>query len=343
MATTTLTISLIDAADPDAVDGAYEVQAAATANDIPDFPRPSRVQFEASLRVPWPGEDATRWIARLDDGGIVGLLTVELPTLDNLENAFIEPVVAPPFRRRGVGRALFDHAVAFARERGRKRVMANTAHALPGGVPRDPGPRAFAEHTGMHPALEEIRRRLDLSTVAWADLDTMLAGARAAAAGYSLVRWRDIVPEEHIVDVARLDSDFINEAPMGDLALEAEKFDAERIRAVEAARAQYGRTVVATAAVHDATRRVVALSDVARQAGHVEHVGQGITLVDRGHRGHRLGLLTKIENLRYAVDQLPGMRYIDTWNAAVNKHMIAINERMGFRPVDAWVDWQREI
>jgi GNAT superfamily N-acetyltransferase len=343
MATTTLTISLLDAADPAAVDGAYQVQAAAVANDVPDFPKPSRVHFEASLRVPWPGEDATRWIARLDGGEIVGVLTVELPTLDNLENAFIDPVVAPRFRRQGVGRALFDHAVAFVRERGRKRVMAHSGHALPGGEPRDPGRSAFAEHVGMHRALEEIRRRLDLTTVDWADLDEMLAGARAAADGYSLVRWRNIVPEEHVVDVARLDSDFLNEAPLGDLALEAEKFDAARIRAAEAARVHYGRVVVATAAVHDATGRVVALSDLARHAGHVEHVGQGITLVDPGHRGHRLGLLTKIENLRYAIDELPGMRYIDTWNAAVNKHMISINERMGFRPVDAWVDWQREV
>jgi hypothetical protein len=75
----------------------------------------------------------------------------------------------------------------------------------------------------------------------------------------------------------------------------------------------------------------------------VEHVGQGITLVDPAHRGHRLGLWTKIENLRYAIDELPGMRYIDTWNATVNAHMIAINERMGFRPVDAWYDWQLEV
>jgi hypothetical protein len=130
---------------------------------------------------------------------------------------------------------------------------------------------------------------------------------------------------------------------MGDLALEAERVDPARIRATEAARERHGRTVVATAAVHDATGRAVALSALTRQAGHVEHVDQGITLVDPAHRGHRLGLLTKIENLRYGMDELPGMRYIDTWNAAVNTHMISINERMGFRPVDSWCDWQMDI
>jgi GNAT superfamily N-acetyltransferase len=188
-----------------------------------------------------------------------------------------------------------------------------------------------------------VRRRLDLETVDRAQIDAMLAEAKAASTGYSVARWRDIVPERYIVDVARLDSDFMNEAPMGDLILEAEQVDPARIRAVEAARVHYSRTVISTVAVHDATGRVVAMSDVVRNADQVEHVGQGITLVDPAHRGHRLGLLTKIENLRYAMAELPGMRYIDTWNAAVNDHMIAINERMGFRAVDAWPNWQLEL
>jgi GNAT superfamily N-acetyltransferase len=158
MATTTLTIIPLDAADPAAVDGAYRVQAAAVANDVPDFPEPSRYQFEGELRVPWPGHDGHHWIARRDDGEIVGYLSVGLPTLDNLENAFIDPVVAPPFRRQGIGRALFERGVAHARAHGRRRVMAHTSHALPGGVPRDPASRLFAERMGMRPALEEIRR-----------------------------------------------------------------------------------------------------------------------------------------------------------------------------------------
>ena len=37
------------------------------------------------------------------------------------------------------------------------------------------------------------------------------------------------------------------------------------------------------------------------------------------------------------------MRYIDTWNAAENKPMIAINEAIGFRAVDGWVDWQHDV
>jgi GNAT superfamily N-acetyltransferase len=342
MPSTTLTITPLDPADTAAVDAAYRVQAVAIANDVPDFPSPCRRRFVTSLRVQWPGAEDRHWVARGADGEVVGHLAVELPTLDNLQNAFVGVTVPPERRRVGVGRALYDHAVAFVRERGRSRILAFTPDTLPGGEPRDPAPSAFATAVGMKSSLDEVRRRLDLATADWPALDAMLAGARAMAAGYTVVNWGDTVPDEYVAGVAALDSDFLNEAPLGELVMEAEKFDPARIRAAEAARAQYGRHIAATAAVHDATGQVVALSDLARQADHVEHVGQGITLVNPAHRGHRLGLLTKIENLRRAVDRFPGMRYIDTWNAAVNAHMIAINEQLGFRPVDLWHNWQVE-
>jgi RimJ/RimL family protein N-acetyltransferase len=70
------------------------------------------------------------------------------------------------------------------------------------------------------------------------------------------------------------------------------------------------------------------------------HAWQGITLVDPAHRGHRLGVLIKIENLRYAREQRPGLRAIDTVNAASNEHMLAINRSLGFRPRETWTQWQ---
>lgn len=342
--TATLTVTPIDADDPAEVAAAYRVKALADANDVPDFPPPCRVAFDVGLRVPWPGEETHRWVARTPGGDLVGYLQIDLPTLDNLENAHIDIVVEPGHRRQGHGRALYDHAVAFLRGRGRRRLTTFTAETLPeGGEPRDPGPTAFCRARGMQSALGEVRRRLDLTTVDRAALDAMLAGARAASAGYSLVRWGSVVPEEYVAGVALLDSDFLNQAPLGDLRMEAEKIDADRIRAMDQARAQFGRKAVNTAAVHDETGELVAWSGLSRPASHVEHGGQGITLVHPAHRGHRLGLLTKIENLNYAIAEMPGLRYIDTWNAAVNQHMIAINEQMGFRAVDYWHNWQQEI
>jgi hypothetical protein len=61
------------------------------------------------------------------------------------------------------------------------------------------------------------------------------------------------------------------------------------------------------------------------------------------NRGHRLGTIVKIANLRHAMAGEPALRVINTWNAAVNDHMISINEALGFRPVDALVNWQQEV
>lgn len=342
--TATLTVTPLDADDPAEVAAAYRVKALAEANDVPDFPPPCRVGFEVGTRVPWPGMESHKWVARDPGGEVVGFLHVDLPMLDNLENAYIDIVVSPEHRRQGYGRALHDHMVAFLRERGRRRIFTFTADTLPeGGEARDPGPTAFCRALGMQSALAEVRRRLDLETLDRAALAAMLADARAAAAGYSLVRWVNMVPERYRAGVALLDSDFLNQAPLGDLELEAENVDADRIRAMDEARAKFGRTSVNTAAVHDETGELVAWSGLSRPASHVEHGGQGITLVHPAHRGHRLGLLTKIENLNFAIAEMPGLRYIDTWNAAVNKHMIAINEQLGFRAVDYWHNWQRDI
>jgi GNAT superfamily N-acetyltransferase len=344
MPTATLTVTPLDADDPAEVAAAYQVRARSGANDVPDFPAPCRVAFEVGLRVPWPGEETHRWVARSSGGEVVGYVSADLPTLDNLTMASVDIVVLPEHRRQGYGRILYAHVVEFLRGRGRRLMTAFTAETLPdGGPPRDPGPSAFARTMGMQSALGEVRRRLDLETLDRAALDAMLADARAASAGYSLVHWGSVVPEEYIEGVALLDSDFFNQAPLGDLQLEAENVDAARIRAMDEARAKVGRVAVNTAAVHDETGDLVAWSNLGRPASHVEHVGQGITLVHPAHRGHRLGLLTKIENLNRAIAELPGMRYVDTWNAAVNKHMIEINERMGFRAVDYWHNWQQEI
>lgn len=337
-----LMITALDPTSTAEIEAAYDILIRARAHDIPDFPVICRRRFHTEMLLPWPGEKAERWLAR-DGDEIVGFLGIGLPTLDNLENAFVEIVVPPPRRRHGVGQALFDHAVAAVRAGGRRRIMGFTPVGLPGGVDRDPAGSTFAAAMGMASALDEVRRRLDVATVRPAAIDRLLADAWAAADGYSLVQWGGRTPDDCIDDVALLDSQFVDEAPMGDLPVEAEKVDAARVRALEEVRARHGSRPFSSAMRHDATGRVVAWSSLSQEYSNHDHAWQGITLVHPAHRGHRLGTIVKIENLRYARRHLPRLRYIDTWNAAVNEHMIAINEAVGFRPVDGWHNWSKEI
>ena len=61
----------------------------------------------------------------------------------------------------------------------------------------------------------------------------------------------------------------------------------------------------------------------------------------REHRGHRLGLLLKAEMMRWLAEAEPQIATIDTDNAESNRHMIAVNERLGYRVVGRILQLQR--
>ncbi|MEV4481077.1 GNAT family N-acetyltransferase [Micromonospora coxensis] len=332
-------VAPLDLADPAAVEAAYRIGAAAEAVALPDLPPYPRRRFEAMIRHPMPGVDIHWVLARLD-GAPAGRLCLRLPQLDNTDNAEAELVVDPAFRRRGVGRALYEHGLRLLRAAGRKRLVASTVSALPDGPDRDPAGDAFAAALGARPVLVEVRRRLDLSTVDRAALDALAADARGAAAGYRTVRWRQRTPDEYVADVAYLEGRLMTDAPTGDLEWEQERFDADRIRGIERALDARGTRCYHLGAVHEATGRLAAWTMISLVAGSTWHAWQQITIVDPDHRGHRLGLLTKIENLGHALAHEPELRAVDTYNAAENAHMIRINEQLGFRPVDASTGWQ---
>ncbi|WP_431892243.1 N-acetyltransferase family protein [Micromonospora haikouensis] len=334
-----ITITPIDPADQGAVDAAYGIRAAADQADVPDFPPLCRRRFEAAIRHPMPGNVPVWALARLD-GAPAGYLALDLPQLDNTDNATVDLLVHPTHRRRGVGRALHAHGVELLRERGRKRVIGATVAALPGGPARGGAGGAFAAATGARAVLAEVRRRLDTTRLDHAALDAALADARSRAAGYRTVRWQGAAPQELVADVAHLDGRLMADAPLGEMEWEPERVDVERIRGVERALDARGRRRYHHGAVHAASGRLVAWTTIDVGPNVPWHAWQQITIVDPAHRGHRLGLLVKVENLRYALAHEPGLRAVDTFNAQANTYMITINEALGFRPVDAWTDWQ---
>ena len=84
------------------------------------------------------------------------------------------------------------------------------------------------------------------------------------------------------------------------------------------------------AAVHDASGEMAALTVVAVDPAVPDWGNQLITAVTRPHRGHRLGMLTKAAMMDWLAEAEPAMRRIETWNAASNRYMIAVNEELGY-------------
>jgi GNAT superfamily N-acetyltransferase len=299
--------------------------------DVPDIPFASEAVFAAMMRRPLPGQETERYVALLD-GAVAGHLRLRYPMADNLENVRLDLTTGLSHRRLGVGRALFDRAVERAVARGRKNLDGET-------IDRGPEGAAFATAMGAKTALAETRSRLDVPPPDQQRLDAVLDDARQHSTGYRLLQWTGVPQEEYLEDIAYLDSRFYTDSPMGDLVVEAEKVDPERVRAAEEQLIAVGRTAFHTAAVHEETGRLVAWTRITGDNDSPVQAWQQLTMVDPKHRGHRLGLLVKLENLRFIQAGRPELTGIDTFNASANEHMLAINDTIGFRRVDQWMQW----
>lgn len=339
-----LEFELVDPADPARFDEYIALLAAAGDVDEPEDTHipVSRVETLADLRYPWPGDEMEHWHAVLD-GVLVGHFAIGFPMLDNLWNSWSEGTVHPDFRRRGIGRAMWNHALKRTAARGRTVIGAGAHEGVDGGPPRHGAGTAFLEAMGLGPKLENVHRRVVLSTVDQTALDAMLAEAWTHADGYVLRRWINHAPEDLVDGLAYLDGRMLADAPMGDLDIEPEKVDRARFRDGEAMLDKRMRTRFHVALQHEATGAVAAWTLVNVPLEHRERAHVGVTIVDPDHRGRRLGTIAKIELQNWARLVEPALTEVDTYNAASNAYMIAINERMGYRPIDRQVDFQRPV
>ncbi len=312
---------------------AYDIARACAVHDCPDIPFSLRKNFLALFDNPPPGVTIERYLAFADEVP-VGLLALEFPQLDNLDNVEVDLMVLPGHRRLGAGWALHELAVERARANNRIHLQYSTVDRYPEGT-------AFAESVGAKAGLAEIRSRLEVTALD----EPLLAGLRADAGkhaeGYRTVRWVGVAPDELIDDVAYLEGRLNVDAPTGDINWEQEKMDADRIRKSEAAREARGRlSYQAGALIGD---KLVAYTWIVAERDQPVHAWQNTTLVDPDHRGHRLGMLVKLENLAHIREMKPQLEAIDTFNAASNTFMLKINRAMGFRAVDAWTEWQKDL
>jgi GNAT superfamily N-acetyltransferase len=335
-------IAPVDTDDDHDVRSFHRLAAESRTADVPDFPELTLRETVGWLRHPWPTSDRFHFLARLD-GEPAGFLVLTLPRTDNTHVVQVDLGVHPDLRRRGVGRTIFDFAVQFARAKGRNVLMGDYVTPLAGGPFRDAGHAAFAAAMGVSPALPEVRRRLDLDTVDKDAWNQLTADAQARPTGYSLISWVGEAPDDVVAEVARLEGRMVTDAPMGELRYEPEKYDTDRIRGNERVHELRGHRHYHAAVRHDATGQLAAWTMIQLDADIRAQAWQQTTIVDPDHRGHRLGMLVKLENLDHTIAHEPELRYIDTWNAAENTHMIAINEAIGFRAVDGWVDWQHDV
>lgn len=316
-------IQLLDLADHDAVLRCHQLYLAAALADAPlDSPPLSAGAFAGALACGWLGEPQQTWLARLPGGQIAGWYQLELPDLENLDQARLGVTVLPSLRRNGIGSALLWHARDRAGEHGRPGISGRARRGAAGA--------AFARAAGAAPGLADLRRVLDLSGPVLVP---------AAPPGYTLESWSGPVPEGALADVAVL-YDALADAPH-QAGQASSSWDAGRVRdRLSAVVLRLGLRNYAIAVRHHGCGELAALTMVGLDPGQPAWGIQEITAVTRPHRGHRLGLLVKLAMLDLLARTEPQLKHIVTNNAQANHQMAAVNDELGYRtvgpPLDLW-------
>ena len=331
-----------DPADENAVRGCYAVRAAAQEADDPEVPSESLAVVRSWLADGWGENPGEGWIAvdeadGPDTGGtrVIGWYRIELPDLENLDRAMVALMVHPAFRRRGVGRELLRHAARRAADHGRSILMSNALQGSAGD--------AFAGRAGAKAGLVEARRVQDLTAMPAGTVARLRAEAAGKAAGYTVVSWLGLTPDEYVAKIAGA-LNAMNDAP-SDEGWEDDLWDASRVRERHDAVVRVSPLRrYSVAALHDATGEVAALTQVYIDPGVPSWGFQGVTAVTRPHRGHRLGLLIKAAMLDWLAAAEPALERIETGNAASNSYMIEVNETLGYQLLEpAWQSYQLPV
>ncbi|HCS61679.1 MAG TPA: N-acetyltransferase [Microbacterium sp.] len=256
---------------------------------------------------------------------------------------------------RGIGSAALPHLEDEARKAGVCRLLVWVEHpstgsgsktlASPtgfGDIPLDHAARFLSRHGYT---LEQVER---VSTLDWSDrqiqnITDLRAEAESKAVGYRVVQWMLPTPAEHVAGYAWMKEHMSTDVPDADLAMPAEKWDAERITRHDERYLQRGNCVLVTAAQHVDTGELCAYNELAIGPDRAEVSHQEDTLVLASHRGNRLGMLVKATGLASWRELHPDSSTVITYNAEENRPMLDINEALGFAPISYEGAWKKEL
>ncbi len=288
----------------------------------------------------------------LSNGEPIGRAVLYVPLEEGSDLAEPQVEILPDRQGHGAGRAALEHLESLARARGRATLHGWTNHLRLDGE-RMPARTGWGDVPVDHVArtlraagyeLEQVYRASALDLTGPLDrIHGLLAQAREAARGYRYVSWSLPTPPERRDAYARMKERMATDAPAGGMAFDEETWDAARIERMDARLVAQGYTGLVGSVEHTETGDLVAYNELYRLGGGAGKTDQNDTLVLKEHRGHRLGLLVKCENLLLWRELVPESTKVMTDNAEENRPMLDINEAMGFTPIAHAGAWQKRL
>lgn len=289
------------------------------------------------------------------DGRIVGRGFLGWSTEEGSKSATVYGEILARFRNRGLGTALFEHLEGLAVRAGYGIAHTYATHSSLDGGERLPSPTGFGDLAIRDPGVRFMSRRgyelAQVSRVSAVELPieaAHLAALRqssqeAAGNDYRIIAWLGATPPEWRDDLALLHNRMSVDIPQGDLEVTEETWDEVRVIANDKRMEAGGRQLLTVAAEHVPTGRLAGFTVLWLPADRSRPVGQEDTLVLSEHRGHRLGMLMKIGNLQELIRVSPETTMVFTGNAEENRHMLSVNEAVGFRAIGYEGAWKKVL
>lgn len=338
-------------------------QHAADLTDRPGEPGVCPAELRGLLVPPYRGR---RMLFTATDvtGHVVGWGRLGLYEAFHRDVAHAAITVHPAVRRCGVGTMLLDALAWAARTLYRTRLILD--------APRTRASEAFASRHGLFVSGRDLRSRLDLYGPELAN--RLVAAVNPAAAnpgglprqrrrharpgpgdGFAALSWSGPCPEEFLAGyVSTLDylhttqpsgaslplspaTPGSSHGPAADPGSGSTPFSPAEVRHREQSASRAGLREYTACLIDQATGRIAALSSA--------HTADGLrgeqneTVVAPDYRGLGLAVRVKAQLIRELLAAEPSLAILDTYNAVDNHRMLAVNRRLGFRPVDTHAAW----
>ena len=286
-----------------------------------------------ALRDPEPGPSSYRlaWVATCGGGGHpLGIAYLRVLTAAGADHrAEVDVRVHPGDRRRGVGTALLNAAVAEARKLGRRTV---TAGPVTDGSP-------FLEAYGMRRVLNLTFARLP---VAGADTARLFDLVSEAHPGYRLHSWEGTVAGDLAPSFAA-SRRAMDDMPMDETDVAAEAWDEDRVRAIAAAIDRRGDILCTVAAIREDDGSVAGFTELVvpgAATGDAQHYGTGVL---PEHRGRGLARWMKAAAILHVREAHPNVAGLLTDTADSNAVMRRVNDQLGYVPTHRSALYQLEL
>jgi GNAT superfamily N-acetyltransferase len=296
---------------------------------VAEDPEIPLAMLRAAMRATPDTIERRDWLARADGAPVARAIAWRRLYGDKQHVRNVEIEVLAAHRRRGIATQLLRAVVG--------SVSADRA-AMFGFLTTDriPAGGEFLGRLGGEAGMAMTTNQLDVATV---DRALVARWRDSAPRGYRAVWIDGDVPEELLDNVVAA-YEAMAMTPTGSLRIWDFSASRESVRSFERARREQGREHHLVLAIDEATGRTAGFSEVTWHPDQPEILRQGGTAVPPEHQGKGIGKWLKALVLGRILSEHPRARYMRTNNNPVNAPIVAINERLGYRP--AWTNtvWQ---